>query len=182
MAYTYDLLMRLAHLLLCGVAFTAASLNAQLPSPDVLSENTPFQDYAAFSEALNRTALKEVLDNRGSFTIFAPSDTAFSALKEKEQDTDVTVDAHALRSILAYHIVAGEYTASRILKALCRGQGAAVFTTIQGEQLIATLDGIDIVLTDCLGNQARIVRADASAANLVFHGIDSVILPASSAP
>lgn len=84
-----------------------------------------------------------------------------------------------LRTVLAYHIVAGELTASRILRALCRGEGAARFTTIQGEELLATIEGSDIILTDCSGNRARIVNADSNRNNLLFHEIDKVILPGS---
>ena len=87
-----------------------------------------------------------------------------------------------LRTLISYHIVAGEFTASRILQALCQGEGVAVFTTIQGGELIATMEGVDIVLTDCRGNKSRIVTADTTSENLVFHEIDRVILPGPPIP
>ena len=86
-------------------------------------------------------------------------------------------DKSRLKSLLSYHIVAGKLTASRILKAMCRGNGKASFTTIQGKKLEAHMDGYDIVLTDPLGNTARIVQADVSQQNGVVHEIDSVIAP-----
>ena len=85
----------------------------------------------------------------------------------------------ALKSLMSYHVVAGRLTASKILKALCRGRGAASFTTIHGEELLASMDGTDIILTDCTGNQARITGADSTCKNLIFHRIDTVILPPS---
>ena len=81
--------------------------------------------------------------------------------------------------MLSYHIVAGQLTASRMLRAIGRGNGMASFTTVQGKKLIAHLDGYDIVLTDPMGNTARITAADLNLENEgVVHEIDSVILPA----
>jgi len=175
--------MRFSKLLLCGVTLASVSLNAQAQSVDGGANPAPLNHHIVFSEALSRTNIQRDLENSGDFTVFAPSDTAFKALLNKNGDFNVVLkDTKALRSIVAYHIVAGQFTASRILKALCRGEGAAVFTTIQGEQLIATLEGVDIVLTDCSGNRARIIKADTGAENLLFHEIDQVILPSSPIP
>jgi uncharacterized surface protein with fasciclin (FAS1) repeats len=60
---------------------------------------------------------------------------------------------------------------------MCRGEGKASFTTVQGDEIVATMEGIDIVLTDNNGNSAIITRADANQCNGVIHEIDSVILP-----
>ncbi|HKL90953.1 MAG TPA: fasciclin domain-containing protein, partial [Allomuricauda sp.] len=85
----------------------------------------------------------------------------------------------ALKSLLSFHIVAGQLTASRMLRAIGRGNGIASFTTVQGKKLTAHLDGYDIVLTDSVGNTARITAADLNLENEgVVHEIDSVILPA----
>ncbi|MBT8180312.1 MAG: fasciclin domain-containing protein, partial [Eudoraea sp.] len=48
---------------------------------------------------------------------------------------------------------------------------------VQGNELLVTMDGLDIVLTDCFGNMARITSADFNQSNGVIHEIDSVILP-----
>lgn len=66
-----------------------------------------------------------------------------------------------------------------MLRAIGRGNGVATFTTVQGKKLTAHLDGYDIVLTDPVGNTARITAADLNLENEgVVHEIDSVILPA----
>jgi uncharacterized surface protein with fasciclin (FAS1) repeats len=74
-------------------------------------------------------------------------------------------------------MVAGRFTASKILQALCRGAGTAVFTTVQGNEILASMEGTDILLTDCSGNTARITLADSDRQNGVIHVIDKVILP-----
>jgi uncharacterized surface protein with fasciclin (FAS1) repeats len=82
-----------------------------------------------------------------------------------------------LQKLLTYHIVAGKLTASNILKAMCRGGGSASFTTVQGEEIVANMDGIDIVLSDGKGNTAKITVADVNQCNGIIHQIDSVFLP-----
>ncbi|MFM1877289.1 MAG: hypothetical protein RLZZ241_155 [Bacteroidota bacterium] len=129
-------------------------------------------------EALKIADLQEVLQHSGPFTVFAPTNAAFHQIENTSFSEWLKPEYHQkLRTLLTYHIVAGRLTASAILRALARGKGAARFTTVQGEELLATLDGSDIVLTDCSGNQARIVAADNNQNNLVFHEIDKVILP-----
>lgn len=137
-------------------------------------------EYKTLMHALKATRLQEVLQKSGPFTVFAPSDSAFEKMApERMVELLKPENQDELRTVLAYHIVAGELTASRILRALCRGEGSARFTTVQGEELLATLEGIDIILTDCSGNRARIVSADTNRNNLVFHEIDKVIVPSS---
>ena len=60
---------------------------------------------------------------------------------------------------------------------MCRGKGKASFTTVQGDELTATMQGVDIILTDNLGNTAKITTADSNQSNGVIHEIDSVIRP-----
>lgn len=164
-------------LLRCGFLILTCCLQAQQTESNSLS----IQGFQKFSEAFVLSQVQESLRNAGDFTVFAPSDEAFQQLEERlfllHPD-----NIRKLKTLISYHIVAGQFTASRILQALCQGEGVAVFTTIQGEELIATMEGVDIVLTDCRGNKSRIVMADTSSENLVFHEIDQVILPGPPIP
>jgi len=164
-------------LLRSGFILLTCCLQAQEPKSTSLAG----QGYQKFSDALVLSQLQESLRNAGDFTVFAPSDEAFQRLDERFFLLN-PLNIRKLRTLISYHIVAGEFTASRILQALCQGEGVAVFTTIQGEELIATMEGVDIVLTDCRGNKSRIVTADNTSENLVLHEIDRVILPGSPIP
>jgi uncharacterized surface protein with fasciclin (FAS1) repeats len=128
--------------------------------------------------AFKAVGLDMILNEDGPFTVFAPSDRAFGKLsKEKVAELMKPESRKELQSLLTYHIVAGSLSAATILKAMCRGEGKASFTTVQGDEIVATMMGIDIVLTDSNGNSAIITRADANQCNGVIHEIDSVILP-----
>ncbi len=161
----------------------AGCLNAQQQPATDFFRSAPSSSLSAFSRALDLTTLGELLKDSGPYTVFAPSNAAFEKLGtfagEGLADGE---NNEKLRNILAYHIVAGELTASRILKALCRGEGIATFTTILGEPLLASIEGTDIILTDCLGNRARIVQADTAKESLLYHEIDTVVLPSQTRP
>ena len=170
--------------LLCALALMLLTVRAvaqEGPVAPEISREKPLYNstgYTTLMRALQATQLQEVLESSGPFTVFAPSDTAFEKMdSDGINELLKPENRRDLRAVLTYHIVAGELTAARILRALCRGEGAARFTTVQGEELLATLEGSDIILTDCSGNQARIVHADHGRDNLVFHEIDAVILP-----
>tara|TARA_R110002020_G_scaffold21009_1_gene71114 strand:+ start:83667 stop:84176 length:510 start_codon:yes stop_codon:yes gene_type:complete len=144
-----------------------------------IAENTGNSDNHTFLlAAIKATDLEGLLDMEGPFTVFAPSDKAFEKLTPSKIDFLLMPEnKKALRSLLTYHIVAGSISASKILSALCHGNGKTSFTTVQGTKITATMDGLDIILTDYLGNSAKIITADANQCNGVIHEIDGVILP-----
>ncbi|WP_222984346.1 fasciclin domain-containing protein [Flagellimonas meishanensis] len=172
----------LTRILLCIFMISFAFSYAQDPSfgMDVPMEaNTTTKDnHKMLFTAVEAVQLDSILRKSGPFTVFAPSDAAFERFSNTKMEEWITgSDKSELKSLLSYHIVAGHLTASRILKAMCRGNGKASFTTIQGKKLLAHMDGYDIVLTDSVGNTARITSADLNLENGIIHEIDSVIVP-----
>ena len=144
-----------------------------------ITESTKDSDnYKVLMEAVKAANLEEALDSSGPFTVFAPTDGAFFRLANAELDKlGGLTDEDVLGSLVKYHVVAGHLTASKILRAMCRGEGKATFTTIHGEKITASMRGIDIILTDSNGNSATITTADSTYRNGVVHEIDSVIIP-----
>jgi uncharacterized surface protein with fasciclin (FAS1) repeats len=77
--------------------------------------------------------LAATLDGNGPFTVFAPTDAAFLAL-DPALVAAVTADPDLLRTVLLYHVVAGEAPSS----SLSDGQ---VIETVQGENITIEIDG-----------------------------------------
>ena len=168
--------------LICVYSATAqadkAELDRSVVDNTIIESTADSENHKTLLAAVIAADLEETLDSEGPFTVFAPSDVAFKKLsRERFSNLLLPENKKELKSVLSYHIVAGNLTASKILKAMCRGAGTASFTTIQGDEIMASMDGIDIVLTDCYGNSAKITTADANQCNGVIHVIDSVILP-----
>jgi uncharacterized surface protein with fasciclin (FAS1) repeats len=122
------------------------------------------EQFTTFVAALRKTTLADIVGSEGPFTVFAPTDDAFAHLPEGTINR-LLQDGAKLRTILAYHIVAGHFTtadAERMSNAL---------TTLEGSDLrIATTPAISV-------NGAHVVQADILADNGVLHAIDQVLLP-----
>jgi uncharacterized surface protein with fasciclin (FAS1) repeats len=148
------------------------------PEKSILKNTESSENHKTLIAAMRAADLEEVLGYDGPFTVFAPSDTAFEKLSaEKITQLLLPENKKELQALMTYHIVAGNFSASKILKAMCRGAGKATFTTVQGDEITATMQGVEIVLTDNFGNNARITTADSNQCNGVIHEIDSVIRP-----
>ncbi len=116
------------------------------------------------------------LSGDGPFTVFAPTNEAFTALLsgldgfDSLEDFDTPEERSLLATILQYHVVAGVAAASTELS---NGQTIA---TVQGENVtIAKNDGVFI--GDATDTDAEVVIPDVSASNGIVHVIDKVLLP-----
>ncbi|MEO9513553.1 MAG: fasciclin domain-containing protein [Flavobacteriaceae bacterium] len=167
----------LALCLLC--TFSAFGQEQNASATKSISQNTiESNNHKILMAAVKATNMDAVLDQSGPFTVFAPSDKAFEEFSSAKMTEMInSQDKTELRTLLSYHIVAGNLSASKILRAMCKGNGKASFTTIQGKKLVAHMEDYNIVLTDHMGNTARITVADVNQKNGVIHEIDSVILP-----
>ncbi|MDP5229414.1 MAG: fasciclin domain-containing protein [Cellulophaga sp.] len=169
------------------VVFISFQINAQHqpetvvlmdPNKSIIKNAQNSGNHEFLLAAVKASDLETILDSSGPFTVFAPNDVNFdSGTKEKVIELVRVNNKEELQLLLGYHIIAGNLSASKILKALCRGKGKTKFTTITGDTLIATMSGLDIILTDKNGNQSVITKADSDQCNGVIHEIDSITKP-----
>ncbi|MEO0527227.1 MAG: fasciclin domain-containing protein [Bacteroidota bacterium] len=160
------------------ILFLSSFLAFAQDDQSIIKSTEDSENHTTLLAAVRAVDLERTLDEDGPFTVFAPSDIAFKKLSaDKVANLLLPENKQELHSVVTYHIVAGELTASKMLKAMCRGKGKATFTTVQGNEITATMRGVDIVLTDNFGNTAKITTADSNQCNGVIHEIDSVILP-----
>ncbi|NJB34972.1 fasciclin domain-containing protein [Croceivirga sp. JEA036] len=116
------------------------------------------------------------LSAEGNFTVFAPTNEAFTALLagldgyDSLEDFDTEEEKALLGKILQYHVVAGTAAASTDLS---DGQ---TITTVQGESVSVSLTG-GVFIGDATETDAEVVIADVMASNGIVHVIDKVLLP-----
>lgn len=113
--------------------------------------------------AVKAAGLVETLSSPGPFTVFAPTDEAFSKLPKETLDA-VLADKEKLTAILTYHVVSGKVMSSDVVNL----KEAA---TVQGGKLTIDIsDGVKI-------NNANVIETDIETSNGVIHVIDTVLLP-----
>lgn len=135
-------------------------------------------DHTTLVAAVKAAGLVETLASKGPFTVFAPTNAAFEKLPAGTVETLVKPENKAtLTKILTYHVVAGNNDAKSIMKAIKKGKGKAVFTTVAGGKLTASMNGKNVILTDEKGGKSAVTIADVRQSNGVIHVIDTVVLP-----
>lgn len=134
-------------------------------------QDTP--QFSVLSEAVTAAGLEATLRGEGPFTVFAPTNDAFTALLGELGITkdQLLADKALLTQVLTYHVVAGEVPKA----AVPLGQP---ITTVQGGLFKVDAVGADLVITDGRNRNAKITATDVAAANGVIHVVDRVILPA----
>lgn len=131
-----------------------------------LAQNNGFNSLAT---ALTITELVDDLQGEGPFTVFAPTDQAFSNLLTEIGQTDIyDIPKDILKEVLLYHVVPLNVPS----KSISDGEVA----TLQGSNImISTMDGIKI------NNASVIMPYDVTASNGVIHTVDQVLVPESVA-
>ena len=116
--------------------------------------------------AVQAAELVETLKSKGPFTVFAPTDEAFSKLDKATLESLLKPEnKDQLVAILTYHVVAGK----------------VMSTDITGNMEPATVNGstINIKLSNgkVMINDATVITADVDTDNGVIHVIDKVLIP-----
>ncbi len=150
-----------------------------LPSKDIVDNAVNSADHTTLVAAVKAAGLVETLKGKGPFTVFAPTNAAFSALPAGTVDTLLKPENKpALTKVLTYHVVPGKLTYVDLKKQVDMGKGKATLKTASGGTLTAMANGpSNISITDDKGASANISVYDVIQSNGVIHSIDKVLLP-----
>ena len=136
---------------------------------DVASSNPNFSTLVV---ALKKTGLDAALmNNAASFTVFAPTNAAFTALLSQLKLSSVNdIPVSTLTKVLLYHVKSGEATASQIK--------TGYYSTLAGGPVKDyNLSMYIDIANKKINGSANITQADILADNGVIHAIDKVLLP-----
>ena len=148
------------------------------PSKNIVQNAVNSKDHTTLVAAVKAAGLVETLQGEGPFTVFAPVNRAFDKLPSGTVETLLKPENKGkLTSVLTYHVVAGKYDAASIMAKIKEGNGKAMFTTVQGGKLTASMKGNKLVLMDESGHSAMVTIKDVYQSNGVIHVIDTVVLP-----
>jgi uncharacterized surface protein with fasciclin (FAS1) repeats len=115
--------------------------------------------------AVKAAGLVETLQSPGPFTVFAPTDEAFSKLpKGTVEDLLKPENKNKLVAILTYHVLAGKVMAAAVKTMKAK--------TVNGNELDLKVAGGVVTV-----NNAKVIKTDVAASNGVIHVIDTVLLP-----
>ena len=115
--------------------------------------------------ALSHAGLVTTLQGNGPFTVFAPTDQAFTNAGIDLADFDTPEKNATLSDILLHHVVSGEVPASAVTDGM-------LATMVNGDKVkFGVSNGIVTV------GGATVTTADVQASNGIIHVIDTVLMP-----
>ena len=144
----------------------AGILRADGHKPDIVETAVAAGSFNTLVNAVTAAELVQTLKSKGPFTVFAPSDEAFSAL-----DSNVLADLlkpenkDKLTGILTFHVLTGKVMSTDI-------SGIIEATTVNGQKLTVKKSYGNVFVND-----AQVVSADIEADNGVIHVINKVLIP-----
>ncbi len=130
---------------------------------DVAAEAGTFNTLLATAKA---AGLVDALTGKGPFTVFAPTDEAFAKLpKATIQSLLKPENKEQLATILKYHVVAGNVSASDAVK-------ASAAKTLEGREVRFSIRDGSLNVNDSI-----VTANDIETSNGVIHVIDTVLMP-----
>jgi uncharacterized surface protein with fasciclin (FAS1) repeats len=152
--------------LILSVLASAMPAAAGSNKQDIVDTAVAAGTFNTLATALQAAGLADTLKGKGPFTVFAPTDEAFSKLPAGTVESLLKPENKAkLKAILLYHVVSGDVTAAEVVK-------LSSAKTVNGQDVkIMVNDGTVMV------NDAKVVKADVMASNGVIHVIDTVLIP-----
>jgi uncharacterized surface protein with fasciclin (FAS1) repeats len=155
-----------------GVSLLAACGGGGDVTPNLVDTAKANPNLTVLVEAVVAADLATTLTGPGPFTVFAPTDAAFSALLSELGMTkaQLLADKALLAKVLTYHVIPGN------VKKADLPVGKAI-TTVQGGIFRVDAKGADLVITDGRLRETKITATDVVASNGVVHLVDKVLLP-----
>ena len=136
---------------------------------DIVDTAVEAGSFTTLATALTAANLVGALKGEGPFTVFAPSDEAFSKLPAGTVEA-LLKDIPTLTKILTYHVVAGELSKKDLLK-------KGMIKTLQGSEVHAALYRSSIFRRGKLYiNDSKVLNI-IPVKNGVIYVIDKVLLP-----
>ena len=148
------------------------------PTKNIVENAVNSKDHTTLVAAVKAAGLVDTLASKGPFTVFAPTNEAFTKLPAGTVDTLLKPEnKDKLTQVLTYHVVSGKLTAAELGRMVKAGNGKATLKTVEGEPLIVTDKGGRLMVTDVKGDVGTVTIGDVNQSNGVIHVVDTVLLP-----
>jgi uncharacterized surface protein with fasciclin (FAS1) repeats len=140
-------------------------INAVLVPGGIMNivQTAQYYGFSTLVTAVEDSGLNSTLSGPGPFTVFAPTNAAFAALPSGTLNS-LLANKTELTSVLTYHVISGEYLASKVV-------------TLSS---LKTLEGQNIAISVSMGtvkiNNATVIETNVMCSNGVIHVIDEVLL------
>ena len=149
-------------------------VDAVINLPTIVTHATANANFTSLVGALTKAGQPEfvsILSGTGPFTVFAPTNDAFTALNTELAPVGIAgVSTANLTKVLQYHVVSGNILAA----SLTEGQ---ILSTLQTPQKFTVQLAGGAKIKDANSRISTIVATDVQCSNGVIHVLNKVLLP-----
>lgn len=153
--------------LVMAIAIPVGSASAAAPSKNIVETAAGAPQFSTLVSLVKKAGLVGVLSGKTNYTVFAPTNAAFSKVPKKTLN-QLAANKAMLKKVLLYHVLPGKVPASKVLKikSAKTAEGAKVnFSVRNGSAFV---------------NESKIVKTDIQCSNGIIHAINAVLLPPGS--
>ena len=148
------------------------------PSKNIIENAIHSKDHTTLVAAVKAAGLVSTLEGDGPFTVFAPTNEAFNKLPDGTVPALLKPENKSkLKTVLTYHVIAGNYSSNDLKKLIRKGHGKAMLKTVEGDQLTFMSKDGKIMVKDDKGDVATVTIPDVYQKNGVIHVINTVLMP-----
>jgi uncharacterized surface protein with fasciclin (FAS1) repeats len=134
------------------------------PAKNIVQTAVAAGQFKTLTKLVKEAGLAGALEAKGPFTVFAPTDAAFTKVP-KATLAALAKDKAKLRAVLLYHVAKGKLTAAKVVK-------LHSVKTLNGQSLKVRVSHGTVTV-----GGARVIKTDISASNGVIHVINKVLIP-----
>ena len=147
---------------------TARDAAKQKPTANLVETAVAAGKFETLTKLVTDAGLADTLANDGPYTVFAPTDKAFSKVPAETLEA-LAADRDLLRQVLLYHVVDGRYPAAKLVRrdSVKTLAGPRLDVDVRKRKGIVKVGG------------ARVITPDVRASNGVIHVINRVLIPPS---
>ena len=151
-------------LLVPVAALLAACATQPTATPESVADTIAHDpQLSTLNSLVVKAGLTETLKAAGPYTVFAPTNAAFSAVPAKTLD-DLGKDPARLKAVLSYHVLPAKVMAAEVTTGNAK--------TAEGANVALARAGTFVTV-----EEAMVEKADIAATNGVVHKVDRVLMP-----
>lgn len=149
------------------------------PTKNIIQNAINSKDHTTLVAAVKAAGLVEVLQGKGPFTVFAPTNAAFAKLPKGTVESLLKPEnKQKLIKVLTYHVLKGKAPSSAAITKMTKDDdNKHPVKTVAGNKFTTFLDGGKLKIRDESGNVATVTIPDVRQSNGVIHVIDTVLIP-----
>ncbi|HPE83914.1 MAG TPA: fasciclin domain-containing protein [Aequorivita sp.] len=151
---------------------------AEMEANSIVAKAMGNADLSTLVSALQAADMAQTLKAEGDYTVFAPTNDAFSKVPKATLENLMKPESKAqLQKLLQYHVLQGKMNTVAVMAKIKEAGGKLDVTTMNGEVLTLSEKNGKVMIKDAKGNTATVTSADMETSNGVVHTIDKVLMP-----